>query len=384
MLTIEELKNTRIRTRRRNRHFIYGTATAFGLLGVLLGSGWLFLPNIVPFLAGSALLIGSPLTVILFGLAGIALGLFTANQLVNLGRSLLHVIHHEKSKRTWLRIGFAVAATALMTILLSTGALPIAATGFASAAIATTIVLSSVALATFLAKHIARGYAYYTSVSKGKDGYTLQIDASTHEAYIQHVTNPYKENFSRTELNNLIHILPRDVKEKLDKDERNAEIQLLTVLRRLNQHVTEAKWAGDEDKELSAKAARDLLHKAAGSSVDNVKAARRFGEFQRYVTGSLTNKAIKHSELTELAKATIRAEGLEAEHIKQDIDSLHKQHNLDYSVFSNPLGYALRATGLYHHHKKDIAKEMKRVKEEWHLDRAAFEPVRLTPTLSKS
>lgn len=374
MLTFEELTNARIKTRRRNRHFIYGTAIAFGLLGALLGSGWLFVPNIVPFLAGSALLIGSPLTVMLFGLAGIALGLFAGKQLINLGRSLLHVLHGEKQKRSWLRIGFAIAAVALMTVLLTTGTLPIAATGFAHTAIATAIVLSSVAFATFLAKHVARGYAYFTEKSRDTKGYLLQRDIETHEAYVQKVTNPAKQNFTATELNNLQH--------NLDRNNTLDEHQAAKVLRRLNQKVTEAKWQGDEVKEAETKAARDLLHFAARESVDKVKANRRIVEVRSYATQDILEKAAKYAELGNTARDTIR-EHLEQEHVNQKLDEIETAHHLDRTFFHNPIGYSLHVLGVYQHRKENLAKERAKVSEEWHLDFEAFKPLLLSPPMPK-
>lgn len=374
MLTFEELTNARIKTRRRNRHFIYGTAIAFGLLGALLGSGWLFVPNIVPFLAGSALLIGSPLTVMLFGLAGIALGLFAGKQLINLGRSLLHVLHGEKQKRSWLRIGFAIAAVALMTVLLTTGALPIAATGFAHTAIATAIVLSSMAFATFLAKHVARGYAYFTEKSRDTRGYVMQRDHETHEAYVQKVTNPAKQNFTATELNNLQHTL--------DKSNALQEQQAAKVLRRLNQKITEAKWQGDDVKEAEAKAARDLLHFAAGESVDVVKANRRIEEVRSYATQNILSKAAKFAELNKVARDTIR-EQLVQEHANQKLNELEATHHLDRTFFHNPIGYSLHVLGLFSHWKEDLAKERAKVREEWHMDYDAFQPLLLSPPIPK-
>lgn len=285
MLTLDERTNQRFKTRQRNRQLIYSMGAIFGLLGILLGSGWLFIPNIVPLLAGSALLIGSPLTVFLFGLAGIALGLFVGKQAINLGRSLLHIINGEKSLRSWLRVGVALTTAAIMIPLVTTGTLPIAATGFAAVAIGAAIVTGSIALATMLAKHAARYYTTFTEAWEDTRGNFIKSLA--HVFSVNAHTNPYKQTLSYKEITRLPQA---DVRKQIDN------LSAYDIQRRLNEKVNIAKYYSDTKAEMEAKAARDLLHMAANEDNRTDLAGTYLAGVKEYVRRIDANEKI-HSDI---------------------------------------------------------------------------------------
>ena len=366
MLTLNDLTNRRLKTRRRNRNFIYSMGAAVGLLGMLLGSGWLFIPNIVPYLAGSAILVGSPLAVILFGLAGLTLGLFIGKQAINLGRSLLHIVHGEKTGRSWLRVGFATAAALLMIPLITTGALPIAATGFAGVALATTIVVSSIALATFIAKHAARfvsRIATQPADAVHKKGYALLRDSGKGIDFIARTTNPAKQSLNETEQKNLQmvgNLAPEDG---------------LKIVARLNEKIAHAKWVKDEQAEAEAKAARDMLHLSARESVQQAKAQARLAEVSAYAALQLEKNEIRIAKDDNKARHLIKEE-LAAEKAVPELSALyHSPDHKKRSFFESPFWHVMHTTGIYTHKKLEIAKDTHQAKAEMLRDTHNFAPL---------